>query len=109
MQIVHEKDLEDKEGVKYLIRGPNIDWGTITLQPGQKKSAHFHEILAETFYVIEGIITFVLETQKIDIRAGTAIRLDKNESHGLENRTDASAKLIFIKEQYLPHDKVDCE
>ncbi|MHA1672397.1 MAG: cupin domain-containing protein [Promethearchaeota archaeon] len=108
MQIVHEKDQEDKDGVKYMVRGPNIDWGTITLQPGQKKSAHFHEILAETFYVTEGVITFILNDQNIDIQAGSAIRLEKTETHGLENRTVAPAKLIFIKEQYLPHDKVNC-
>ncbi|MHA1521098.1 MAG: cupin domain-containing protein [Promethearchaeota archaeon] len=108
MQIIHEKDQVDNDGVKYLIRGPNIDWGTITLQPGQKKSAHFHEILAETFYVSEGTITFVLDNQNIDINAGSAIRLEKNESHGLENRTETPAKLIFIKEQYLPKDKVNC-
>lgn len=105
MQIVHEKDQINKDGVVYMIRGPTIDWGTITLQPGETKSAHYHEHLAETFYTTEGTITFLLKEQNIDIPQGTAIRLNPGEPHGLQNRTDQPAKLIFIKEQYLPEDK----
>lgn len=108
MQIVYEKDQKDNSGVKYMIRGPSIDWGIITLQPGQEKPAHLHEILAETFYVTEGTITYVLKGQEIEAPKGTAIRLEAHESHGLKNATSQQASLIFIKEQYLPKDKVDC-
>ena len=105
MQIVKENP---EESVQYMIRGPTIDWGLISLQPGEKKRPHYHEYLAETFYVIEGIMTFILEDKEIDIPTGTAIRLDKKESHGLANRQEISiAKLVFIKEQYLPDDKVN--
>jgi len=105
MQIVHENKQTNKEGVVYMIRGPNIDWGTITLQPGERKSAHYHEKLAETFYTIEGVITFLLKDEELDIPVGTAIRLDPGEPHGLLNKTGQRAKLIFIKEQYIPEDK----
>ncbi|MCF2138576.1 MAG: cupin domain-containing protein [Candidatus Lokiarchaeota archaeon] len=105
MQIVHEQEQLNKGGVRYMIRGPTIDWGTITLNPGETKSAHYHEKLAETFYTIEGTITFVLKDEEIDIPKGTAIRLNPNEPHGLKNKTNQVAKLIFIKEQYIPDDK----
>lgn len=107
MQIVKENPTES---VQYMIRGPNIDWGLITLQPGENKSPHYHEHLAETFYVIKGTMTFLLENREIDLSQGNAIRLEKNESHGLENRNKhENAKILFIKERYLPDDKVNCE
>ncbi len=109
MQIVSENEVEDRGGVKYLIRGPQIDWGVITLQPNDVKPAHFHERVNETFYVTEGVITFILGDQKVEVPAGTAIRLEATEPHGLENNGSIPAKLVFIKESYLPQDKVNCD
>ena len=108
MEIIHESEKEDKGGVRYMIRGPDIDWGLIKLAPGDYKPPHYHEFLAETFYIIEGTTTFILNDHEIDVEAGTAIRLLPNESHGLKNTKLIKTKLIFIKEQYLPQDKVNC-
>lgn len=106
MQVVHENPTES---VQYMLRGPSIDWGLITLQPGEELPPHYHEHVAETFYVIEGVITFILQNQEIEIKKGTALRLDKKESHGLtNNHLTQMAKVIFIKEKYLPEDKVNC-
>ena len=109
MQLMYEKDQEGKGGVKYMIRGPQIDWGIIELAPGNEKPSHYHEHLAETFYVITGTMTFILEDQELDLPAGTAIRLTENKSHGLKNKSqEIPSRVIFIKEQYLPKDKVNC-
>ena len=109
MEIIHESEKEEHGGVRYMIRGPNIDWGLITLAPGDYKPPHYHESLAETFYILEGTTTFVLNDQELDVEAGTAIRLLPNESHGLKNiSTEMNTKLIFIKEKFLPQDKVNC-
>lgn len=109
MKIINENDQKVDNGVRYMNRGPDIDWGLITLQPGQEKPLHFHEKMGETFYVTEGIMTFVLKDKEINVSKGTAIRLEAFESHGLKNKTDSPAKLIFIKEKYLPNDKVNCD
>ena len=109
MRIIYEKDQEGKGGVKYMIRGPQIDWGVIELAAGEEKPPHYHEHLAETFYVMQGTMTFVLADHEIDLPAGTAIRLIEKESHGLKNKSRATpSKVIFIKEQYLPSDKINC-
>jgi len=109
MKIINENDQKDDNGVKYMNRGPDIDWGIIILQPGQEKTPHFHEKMGETFYVTEGTMTFLLKDKEIKVPKGTAIRLEAFESHGLKNNTDSPAKLIFIKEKYLPMDKVNCD
>lgn len=108
MQIIKENEMKDNGGVRYMIRGPQIDWGLITLQPGDEKGAHFHNELAETFYIMEGTTTFILADQDLDVQAGTAIRLDVKESHGLKNLGPNPTKMIFIKELYKPEDKVNC-
>ncbi|UYP47090.1 hypothetical protein NEF87_003375 [Candidatus Lokiarchaeum ossiferum] len=108
MKIISEEEQPVHGGVRYMNRGPDIDWGLITLQPGEEKPAHFHEHMGETFYVLQGIMTFKLEKEEIQIPMGSAIRLEANESHGLENKENNPAKLIFIKEKYLPEDKINC-
>ena len=109
MKIINEYEQKGDNGVKYMNRGPDIDWGLITLQPGQEKPPHFHEKMGETFYVTEGTMTFVLKDEEFNAPKGTAIRLEAFETHGLKNNTDSPAKLIFIKEKYLPKDKVNCD
>ena len=112
MRIMYEKDQEGKGGVTYMIRGPQIDWGIIELAPGDEKASHYHEHLAETFYVMTGTMTFVLtdqEMDEVDLPAGTAIRFTEREPHGLKNKSPLThSKVVFIKEQYLPQDKVNC-
>ncbi|QEE15170.1 cupin domain-containing protein [Promethearchaeum syntrophicum] len=109
MKIIFEDKLIDDNGVKYMNRGPDIDWGLITLQPGQEKPPHYHEKMGETFYITEGTMTFVLKDKEFNAPKGTAIRLEAFETHGLKNKTDSQAKLLFIKERYLPKDKVNCD
>jgi len=87
MQIVKEGEMEEKGGVRYMIRGPDIDWGLISLTPGEEKPPHLHEHLAETFYVIEGVMTVEVGAQEVDDPQGTAIRLTPHELHGLNNKS----------------------
>ncbi|MHA1647169.1 MAG: cupin domain-containing protein [Promethearchaeota archaeon] len=108
MQIVKGSEQTEHGGVRYMIRGPEIDWGIISLSPGEEKPAHFHEQLAETFYVINGTMTFIIGDKEFDIPTDTAIRLEAKEPHGLKNKSNSElVKVIFIKEKYIPEDKVN--
>ncbi len=113
MKIINETQEKELHGVKYMNRGPDIDWGIITLQPGDIKLSHYHQQMGETFYILEGITTFIvtIKNQEKDIKLtkGNAIRLKENEAHELRNETDSITKVIFIKEKYLPDDKIECK
>ena len=93
-------------GVKYLFRGPKIDWGLILLKPGQCLGAHYHNEVEETFYVLEGQAAFYVSDVKHHLVAGDAIRLEAPESHDVINETEQPLKMVFIKCPYLPKDKV---
>ncbi|NIA22498.1 MAG: cupin domain-containing protein [Anaerolineaceae bacterium] len=113
MQHVNEKDLDFRNGdsgVKYLFRGPIIDWGVIVFAPGEGLGHHYHERVEETFYFIEGAGgKMIVNGIEHPIRIGDAYRLAATEKHDILNDTDLPLRAVFIKSTYDPQDKVNVE
>ena len=113
MQHVNEHDLEFRggdSGVKYLFRGPEIDWGVIVFKPGETLGHHFHERVEETFYFVQGKGgKIVINGAPFRIRIGDAFRLEPHDKHDIVNDTDTPLKAVFIKSTYDPKDKVNVE
>ena len=111
MQHVNENDLAFRggdSGVKYLFRGPRIDWGVIVLGPGETLGHHFHERVEETFYFVAGKGgKMVVNGAPFPIRIGDAFRLEPHDKHDIVNDTDTPLKAVFIKSTYDPKDKID--
>jgi len=111
MDYVNEFDLEfrgGKSGVKYLFRGPRIDWGVVVFNPGETLGHHFHGRVEETFFFIAGKGgKMVVNGELRHIRIGDAYRLEPQDRHDIINDTDAPLKAVFIKSAYDPKDKVD--
>jgi quercetin dioxygenase-like cupin family protein len=110
MQRVRESEREFRggnSGVKYLFRGPNIDWGVILLLPGQRLGGHYHNEVEETFYILEGQATLYMDNVKHPLVTGDAVRLEAPEHHDIVNESDQPVKMVFIKYPYFPKDKVD--
>ena len=110
MQRVSEQALAYRggdSGVKYLVRGPKIDWGLILLLPGETLGGHYHQEVEETFYVIEGQGTFVVNGVEYASEAGDAFRMEAEDRHDIRNERAEPLKLVFIKCPYLPDDKVN--
>lgn len=109
MQKVSESQFayrDGRSGVKYMIRGPMIDWGIILMLPGETLSGHYHEQTEETFYVAEGSGVFVINGERHTAQPGDALRLEPQERHEIRNEGGEPLKLIFIKCPYLPQDRV---
>ncbi len=110
MQRASEKDSAYRDGdsgVKYLLRGPRIDWGVILLKPGQSLGGHYHEEVEETFYVDRGRGAFVVNGERYAAEEGDVFRLEPTDRHDIINDSGQPLKLVFIKCPYLPKDKVD--
>jgi quercetin dioxygenase-like cupin family protein len=108
MQKVNERDCAFRggdSGVKYFMRGPKLDWGLILLKPGQAMGEHGHKVVEETFYVLEGTPTLMVDGRKIPTGPGDVFRLAPRERHDLCNDAGEPARVIFIKTPYLPDDK----
>ena len=108
MQKVNEQDFDYRNGasgVKYLIRGPRIDWGVILLLPGEKLGGHFHNQVEETFYVLEGRGQFIVNGVEYAAEPGDAFRMEPQDRHDMRNSGREPFKVVFIKCPYLPKDK----
>ncbi|MHA1785845.1 MAG: cupin domain-containing protein [Candidatus Helarchaeota archaeon] len=109
MEKINEYDLKYRNGdsgVKYMIRGPLIDWGIILYKPGQKLGEHYHKKTEETFYILEGTPTFIIDGKEILFKKGDAIRVDMKIKHDIHNNSDKNCKILFIKTPYYPDDKI---
>ena len=112
MKKVSEKDLEYRNGdsgVKYLMRGPSIDWGVILLKPGEKmgSKAHGHEELDETFYFMEGNGMMEINGEDHAAPQGSVFLLEPQEMHNIRNESEKPIKILFIKGDYKPDDKIE--
>jgi mannose-6-phosphate isomerase-like protein (cupin superfamily) len=111
MEIAREQDKPYRGGVgrvKYLMRGPRIDWGVILFAPGDQLGRHKHQEVEETFFFVEGMGgRFIVDGVEHTISSGIAFRVEPGEVHNIINDTRAPLKAIFIKSSYNPSDKVD--
>jgi mannose-6-phosphate isomerase-like protein (cupin superfamily) len=109
MQHVREQEQSYRDGdsgVKYLMRGPRIDWGIILVKPGEALGGHYHEQVEETFYFVEGRGVIVVNGQEYPATPGDVYCMEPQDRHDIRNDGDAPLKLIFIKCPYAPEDKV---
>jgi N-acetylneuraminate synthase len=58
----------------------------IIVLPGQRHPAHFHKVKEETFNVLYGTITFVLDGNRIEAKAGDIITVERGVVHAFESK-----------------------
>ena len=110
MKEVHEKNFEYRDGkVKYLMRGPSIDWGLILLKPGEYMGGkpHGHNEIDETFYFMEGDGVIIIDGKEYEAPQGSVFLCEPKEMHNIRNSSDKPIKIIFIKGEYKPDDKFE--
>ena len=110
MKKVNENEMDYRggdSGVKYMLRGPNIDWGILLLKPKTKMGAHLHNEVEETFFFVDGSGVMIVNDQKHSAKQGDAFLVDPKEKHDIANDSDKPLKVLFIKTPYLPKDKVE--
>ncbi|GAF96218.1 unnamed protein product, partial [marine sediment metagenome] len=95
-------------GVKYLMRGPSIDWGVILLKSGEMMGdmAHGHNIIDETFYFMEGDGVMIIDDKEYTAPQGVVFLCEPKEMHNIRNDSDKQIKIVFIKGDYKPDDKI---
>ena len=109
---INEKDIpwrDPKKKVKYIFRGPNIDWGIIRLKPGESMAnkSHGHVEIDETFYFIEGNGLMIVNDEAMEAPQGSVFLIEPKEMHNIKNNSKNVLKVIFIKGEYKPDDKIE--
>ncbi len=96
-------------GAKYMMQGPNIEWGLVRMKPGQSSKdygRHIHRVVEETFFFLEGTPKFVINGVEHRVKPGDAFRIEAGEKHDLVNDTEEDCVAVFMKFPYLPDDRI---
>ena len=112
MYIVNEKEKEYRfgdSGPKYLMKGPRMNFALVRFNPGQDFDAHYHNIMEENFYILEGEIDIVVDGVVNHMKAGQMIHIEPGEVHYCINNYDVPVKMISTLAPYQEVDKVTVE
>jgi quercetin dioxygenase-like cupin family protein len=112
MYIVNEKEREYRfgdSGPKYLMKGPNMNFAVVQFQAGQDFKAHYHNIMEEDFFILEGEIDIVVDGVVNHLKVGDFIHIEPNEIHYCINNSDKPVKMISTLAPYQEVDKVEVE
>ena len=64
--------------------------------PGGGPPPHYHTREEESFYVLEGEITFTVEGREVIGRPGTFVQIPRNTPHAFKNRSDAAVRMLIL-------------
>ena len=112
MYIVNENEREYRfgdSGPKYLMKGPRMNFAMVQFQPGQDFKAHYHNVMEENFFILEGEIDIVVAGVVNHLKAGDLIHIEPGEIHYCINNYDKPMKMISTLAPFTDPDKVEVE
>ena len=112
MFIVDEKDKEYRfgdSGPKYLLQGPRMNFALVQFNAGQDFQAHYHKIMEENFFILEGTVTIVVNDTPYTLNPGELIHIEPGEVHYVINKSNSIVRMIASLAPYTDGDKVEVE
>ena len=112
MFIVDEKDKEYRfgdNGPKYLMQGPRMNFALVQFMPGQDFQAHYHEVMEENFYILEGTVTIFVDGTAHTLKKGQFIHIEPNEVHYVKNSSSSVVRMVASLAPFKEGDKVEVE
>jgi len=109
---LHESEREYRfgtSGPKYLMKGPNMNFAVVQFQPGDDFKAHYHKIMEEDFYILEGEIDIIVDGTAHHLIPGDFIHIEPGEIHYCVNNNDVSVKMVSTLAPHQESDKVEIE
>ena len=96
-------------GPKYLMKGPRSNFALVQFQPGQDFQAHYHEIMEENFFILNGKVDIVVDGVVHTLSAGDLIHIEPLEVHYVANPYDEPVKMVSTLAPYQEVDKINTE
>jgi quercetin dioxygenase-like cupin family protein len=85
--------------VEFLARTadtPRFTLGIIDFAAGRELEAHVHDDEDDSFYILEGELTFVVEGEEVRAPAGTFVLIPPGVEHGFRNDTDTAVRILNV-------------
>lgn len=112
MYIVHEDEFSYRfgdSGPKYLMKGPRMNFALVQFQPGDDFKAHYHSVMEENFYVLEGEIVIVVDGTPHRLTPGQMMHIEPGEVHYCINTSDRPIKMVSALSPYQEKDKTEID
>lgn len=106
---VHESERDYRfgdSGPKYLRKGPHLSSGIVVFNSGQDFQSHYHNIMEESFLILEGELDFHINGKLVKCVKGDLITAEPGETHYIVNTSDKSAKAVFMLAPFQSDDKI---
>lgn len=98
-----------ESGPKYLMKGPRMNFAVVRFLPGEDFQAHYHNVMEENFFILEGKVDIVVDGKKNALSAGDFIHIEPGEVHYVKNAYDAPVKMVSALAPFQEVDKVSVE
>ena len=85
--------------VEFLARTtdtPRFNFGIIDIPPGRELEAHTHAEEDDSFYILEGEMTFVFGEEEAKAPPGTYVLVPPGVEHGFRNDGDVPVRMFNI-------------
>jgi quercetin dioxygenase-like cupin family protein len=85
--------------VEFLCRttdSPRFNLGIISFAAGRELESHVHHEEDDSFYILEGELTFLLGDEEVRAPAGTFVLIPPGVEHGFRNDTDDVVRILNI-------------
>ena len=112
MFIVDEKDKEYRfgdSGPKYLMQGPRMNFALVQFMPGQDFHAHYHAVMEENFFILEGTVIIVVDDTPHTLSSGQFIHIEPNEVHYVINKSSSVVRMVSSLAPFQQSDKIEVD
>jgi quercetin dioxygenase-like cupin family protein len=85
--------------VEFLARTadtPRFTFGIIDFAPGRELEAHVHDDEDDSFYILEGELTFLLGEEELKAREGTFVLVPPGVEHGFRNEGETAVRIVNV-------------
>ena len=89
------------------MKGPRSNFALVQFQAGQDFKAHYHNIMEENFFILEGEVDIEVDGVCHTLKAGQLIHIEPKEVHYVINRSNGPVKMVSTLAPYQEVDKVE--
>ncbi len=85
--------------VEFLARSddtPRFNLGIIDFAPGRELSQHSHDAEDDSFYILEGELTFMFGDEELVAGPGTFVLVPPGTPHGFRNDTASPVRILNV-------------
>ena len=86
-----------------------MNFAIVQFQAGEDFKAHYHNVMEENFYILEGEVDIVVDGVTHHLTPGQLIHIEPSEVHYVVNRSGGVVRMISTLAPYTDPDKVEVD